>query len=183
MQQEETQNNSRPGGNNEETPADRFLDEDGALVSRVRRLVTPVCESEGLELVYIEFQREKSGRVLRFYLDREGGVSIEDCARVSRQASDLLDVYLEDGEAYTLEVSSAGIDRPLGKPQDFERFAGRTVVIKTNRPVDGRKRFKGVLLGMADNYVGITVDNHKFNVPCQAIKKAQLVNDDGVDQW
>ncbi|MFP4446143.1 MAG: ribosome maturation factor RimP [Desulfosudaceae bacterium] len=184
MKRGEGQHTGNPAAENSDASGEhRFLDDDGGLITRVRRLVTPICESMGLELVYIEFQRENKGRVLRLYLDSDGGVGINDCTRVSRQASDLLDVYLEDDDAYTLEVSSAGIDRLLGRVRDFERFAGKTAIIKTSRLVEGRKRFKGVLLGMSEDRVAIEVDRQRFEVPYAVIAKAQLVNDDGVDQW
>jgi len=160
----------------------RFLGDRDAAVARIRKLVQPVCDSEGMEMVHLEFQRESQGRVLRLYLDQPGGVTIDDCARISRQVSDLMDVYIDEPDAYTLEVSSAGLNRPLGKQSDFERFAGHKAAVKTKEPVSGRKQFKGILRGLTDGKVEIEVDDKVFYIDYDVIKKAQLVNDDGVNQ-
>jgi len=162
----------------------RLSESDESARETVWRLVEPVCEMEGLELVLIEFQREKGGRVLRLYIDKETGVTLDDCARVSRQVDALLDAYCDTKDAYTLEVSSAGINRPLGRQRDYERFKGRIVKIKARTPVDGRRNFKGTLLGIsAAGMVGIEADRREFAIPFNIIAKAQLVNDDGVDGW
>jgi ribosome maturation factor RimP len=92
------------------------------MVAKVWRLAEPLCLSEGLELVHVEYQREPAGRTLRIYLDKPGGVTLDDCVNISRQLSDLLDVGLETEAPYRMEVSSPGIQRPLGR---LERF--RTV--------------------------------------------------------
>ncbi|MBW2488595.1 MAG: hypothetical protein JRE72_14325, partial [Deltaproteobacteria bacterium] len=84
-----------------------------ALIRQIESLVEPLCDSEGLELVHIEYQREAGGRVLRLYIDRPAGVRIDDCVNVSRQLNDLLDVNLDDMGPYTLEVTSPGPERPL----------------------------------------------------------------------
>ncbi|MDY6905111.1 MAG: ribosome maturation factor RimP [Thermodesulfobacteriota bacterium] len=153
------------------------------VISDTWKLIEPVCESEGLELVYVEFQREQIGRVLRLYLDAPGGVTIDDCTRISRQVSALLDVYADSLDNYTLEVSSAGLNRPLYKQNDFQRFAGHTAKIKTAAPVSGRKNFKGELMGVSSGTVEIKVDGDVFSVPYDKIVKAQLiVTDYGVSQ-
>jgi ribosome maturation factor RimP len=162
----------------------RLTESDAVVKETIWRLVEPVCEAEGLELVMIEFQREKGGRILRLYLDREAaGVTLDDCARVSRQVDAILDVYCDARDAYTLEVSSAGVNRPLGQQRDYERFTGRTVKIKARTPVDGRRNFKGMLLGLSEGIVRLSIDGREFAVPYNGIAKAQLVNDDGVNGW
>jgi len=158
---------------------------DDPVVARVWKLVEPVCESDGMGLVFVEFHRESSGRVLRLYiecLESGRGVTIEDCARISRQVSGLLDLYMEDIEDYTLEVSSAGLERPLAKEKDFVRFAGKTARIRTVEPVSGRRNFKGRLLGVSDGNVGVLIDGREFVIPCVKIARAKLVNEDGVKQ-
>ncbi len=161
----------------------RLSERDKSLKTNVWKLVEPVCESEGLELVLIEFQREKGGRVLRLYIDKATGVTLDDCARVSRQVDAILDVYCDAESAYTLEVSSAGVNRPLGRQSDYERFKGRVVKIKARVPVDGRKNFKGMLLGLSEGIVRLRSDGREYAVPYNGIAKAQLVNDDGVNEW
>ena len=123
----------------------RLSENDETVKTNVWRLVEPICEAEGIELVFVELQRERNGRVLRLYLDKPTGVTLDDCARVSRQVDAILDVYCDARDAYTLEVSSAGLDRPLGRQSDYERFKGRIVKVRARTPVDGRRNFKGVL--------------------------------------
>ena len=140
----------------------------------VRSLAEPVCVSEGMELVHVEFQRETSGRILRLYIDKPGGIKLDDCVGVSRQMNDLLDVSLEDIGPYSLEVTSPGPERPLAKPEDFERFKGNRVKIKTSRPLDGQKNFTGVLMGISGEQVELQIDEDAIVIPYQDISKARL---------
>lgn len=148
----------------------------------VAQLVQPLVEAEGLELVFVEYQRESNGKVLRLYIDKPGGVTLEDCTVVSRQAGDLLDVYLPDVGPYSLEISSPGQNRPLGKPEDYDRFQGRKVKIKM-KPVDDQKAFQqkgmkslqGILLGISDDIVKVSIDEQTVTVPYERIHRAHLV--------
>ena len=109
------------------------------MIQQVRNLAEPLCEAEGVELVHIEYQRESSGRILRVYIDKPGGIRLDDCVRISRQLNDILDVYLENDLAYNLEVSSPGSDRPLGRKEDFDRFKDHQASVKTlNRSRGGK---------------------------------------------
>ncbi len=146
------------------------------LVARIRTLVEPLCASEGLELVHVEFQPEAGGRILRLYIDKPGGVTLDDCADVSHQVSDLLDVSLDTIGSYSLEISSPGPERPLGKEDDFERFKGSAVRLKTNQPIGGQKTFSGILCGMFEETVKITMNDQTVVIPIGDIKKARLVN-------
>jgi len=147
------------------------------LVSRVSALAETLCDAEGMELVYVEFLREPTGRILRIYIDKPGGLSLNDCAFVSRQLGDILDVELEDLGAYSLEVSSPGLERPLWKVRDYDRFKGRIVKIKTKVPVESQKNFKGTLLGVTDEIVTLQVEGTERNVaiPFKDIARARLV--------
>jgi ribosome maturation factor RimP len=118
------------------------------VVSQVCALAEPLCEAEGMELVYVEFLREPIGRVLRLYIDKSGGVGLEDCERVSRQLGDILDVELAEVGPYNLEVSSPGLERPLWRPRDYDRFKGQNARIRTLEPLDGQHNFQGVLMGI-----------------------------------
>ncbi|UCF94835.1 MAG: ribosome maturation factor RimP [Desulfobacterales bacterium] len=149
------------------------------VIARVEALAEPLCLSEGLELVHVEYQRESAGRILRLYIDKTGGVTLEDCAEVSRQLGDLLDVKLEDIGPYNLEVTSPGPDRPLAKKRDFERFTGHLARIKMVQPVDGQKNFKGVILDVSEEQVAILVDGKTVAIPLNDISKARLVNYNG----
>jgi len=149
------------------------------LIACVNRVAAPLCEAEGVELVHVECQPEAGALILRVFIDKKGGVNLDDCVLVSRQLSNLLDVHLEKDVSYNLEVSSPGLDRPISKPHDFERFKGETIKIKTTRPLAGRKTFKGVLLGISGGIVQLQVDHQSFAIPHEGIIKARLVNKNG----
>ena len=145
------------------------------VVAEVMNLAEPICDSEGLELVLVEFQREAVGWVLRVLIDKPQGVTLDDCANVSRQLSDLLDVSLENVWPYNLEISSPGAERPLVKLQDFERFEGSLVRIKTQTPILKQKNFKGVLSGISGETVHLQLEDRRVDIPFQEILKAKLV--------
>ena len=119
----------------------------------VRELAQPVAEENGCELWDVEYVREAGQWYLRLYLDKEGGVNILDCEAVSRKVSDLLDEADPIESSYMFEVSSAGAERALKRPGDFERFMGSSVLVKTYKPKDGRKEFAGTLAGYEDGAV------------------------------
>jgi len=152
---------------------------DKTFLASVNRLVEPVCDAEGLELVHMEYQMEPGGKVLRLYIDKPDGISIDDCAAVSRQVSDLLDVYIESDHRYRLEVSSPGSNRPLTKQDDFNRFKGQLVRIHASRSIDGQKKFKGALTGIKDGIVTLTVVEKSVAIPFGDIIKARLINYSG----
>lgn len=129
------------------------------VAARVWELAEPVATHEGMEIVDIEYRREAHGAVLRLYIDREGGVSLEDLSRLSRQVSDLLDVHDVVKGRYTLECSSPGIKRRLRLPAHFARFVGERVRIKLAQPDAGRRAFVGVLTAADDDSVTIAEAN------------------------
>ncbi len=132
------------------------------VAERVWQIAEPLVTDEGMEMVDVEFHRENHGMVLRLYLDRDGGVSMDDLTRVSRQVGDLLDVHDAVPGAYTLEVSSPGINRRLRRPDHFKRYLGQKVRVRTLAPLDGRRVFVGPLTAVDD--AGITVDQD--GAPC-----------------
>jgi ribosome maturation factor RimP len=144
------------------------------LLQEVREVVEPILESQGLELVDLEYQRESQGWVLRIYLDREGGVSLEDCAGISHEVGAVLEVKDLIPSSYILEVSSPGLTRPLKKPEDFNKFRNQMVKIKLYEPFDGRKNFKGTLLGLEGDRVRVEVEQQVYELPLQRIAKANL---------
>jgi ribosome maturation factor RimP len=146
------------------------------IIAQVKDLIEPLCEAEGMEIVHFEYQREAGGKILRLYIDRPGGVTLDDCVHISRQSGDLLDVYFENTGPYSLEVSSPGPNRPLGKKLDFERFKGNRVNIKTAQPVDGKQKFKGVLMGISEEIVKLSVDDKTVAIPYQEITMARLAD-------
>jgi len=149
------------------------------IVGTVWRLADPLCRGEGMELVHVEYRREPGGRILRIYLDKPGGVTLDDCANISRQLGDLLDVGLDTEAAYRLEVSSPGEQRPLGKLDDFERFQGCRAKVRTGQPIGGRKNFTGTLEGVDASNILLGVDNQTVSIVFADIIKAHLINYDG----
>ena len=170
--QRKKQKTKRSGSETKQLTKDRIAE----IVKQVRNLAGLLCESEGLELVHVEFRSETSGRILRLYIDKPGGVTLNDCADISHQIGDLLDVYLNSPGRYNLEVSSPGSDRPLGKIIDFERFKGNMARIRISQPIDGQKNFKGTLSGISEGMVRLLVDDKTVDIPFQEIVKARLVN-------
>jgi ribosome maturation factor RimP len=149
------------------------------IIKQVEALAEPLCDSEGLELVHVEYQREPGGRILRLYIDRAGGVTLDDCANVSRQLNDVLDVYLDDIGSYNLEVTSPGPQRPLSKLQDYERFKGRRAKIKTWQPINDQKNFTGIIMGVAAEQIKLSSNEKTVVIPFGDISKARLVDMDG----
>ncbi len=145
------------------------------LLDRLNELLTPVVRSEGLILVELQFRPEGSGLVLRLFVDRpEGGVSLEECAQVSRQASDLLDVEDVIPKRFNLEVSSPGLTRRLKTPRDFEIFAGRLVKMMVREP-DGKMRtYRGLLKGIQGGEVILEVEGRLRAVPLEGVLRANL---------
>jgi len=154
---------------------------------RARKLLEPVLARDGYELVEVDWVREGGGFVLRLYIDREGGVGIDDCQAVSRTVEPILDVEDFIEQAYSLEVSSPGVDRPLRRPQDFGRFAGQRVKVKAFGPLESaagkplRKQWSGTLRGIRDGRVEIEVDGTIHLVPLDRIAKANLEYDFDAD--
>lgn len=122
---------------------------------KVLPLLEPIVAERGLELVDLEFVKEGANWYLRVYIDKEGGVSIDDCEAVSRALEVKLDEKDPIEQAYVLEVSSPGIDRPLKKDADFIRFQGEIIDVKLYRAVDGQKQFQGKLLGLNDGVISL----------------------------
>jgi ribosome maturation factor RimP len=154
-------------------PHNAFTDD---AVARIRGLAETLCASEEMELVHLEFQRESEGRILRVYIDKPGGIGLNDCVHISRQLGDLLDVYLEeDYPVYRLEISSPGPERPISKASDFERFAGHWVKLKTRKPISGQKNFTGKILGISEGIVKLEQNDIVRDIPYGDILKARLV--------
>lgn len=125
------------------------------IAQRVYELAQPVAQRQGLEIWDIEYLREAGQWFLRVYIDKDGGVGIDDCERFSRELDPILDEADPISESYVFEVSSAGAERELKRPSDFERFIGSAVEVKLYRNVDGRKDYIGALASFEDGAVTI----------------------------
>ncbi len=146
-------------------------------IRKVTESVTPVLDEMGFELVDIEYLSQYGRWVLRIYADKEGGITLDECARVSREVGNLLDVKDIIPNEYVLEVSSPGLNRPLKKEKDFERAIGKNVKIKMFAPINGRRRFAGYLKKVVQGTVYLEIDNDLFALSWKDIEKANLVYD------
>lgn len=156
----------------------RFFAQVSMTNEELNALLEPVVADLGLELVGIEFSPGTGGGLLRVYIDEaERGVTIDDCERASREISALLDVNDPIAGHYTLEVSSPGLERPLFTLDHFVRFAGETVKIGVNLPIDGRRRFQGAILGIEGDRILIDQDGVQIAIPHANVAKARLVPD------
>jgi len=129
----------------------------------VTELVLPIVEKNSYELVDVEFVKEGANWYLRVYIDKEGGITLDDCQIVSEELSVILDKTDPIEQRYFLEVSSPGIERPLKKDRDFERYKGHPVILKTFNAIDGKKVFEGELVGLIDNKIVIKTDSGNKN--------------------
>ena len=138
-------------------------------------LVESGVKALGFELVEVELGGGRQHQTLRVYIDGPHGITVDNCADVSRQLSAVLDVEDPIPGTYTLEVSSPGIDRPLTRPKDYSRWAGHLARVETAEPIDGRRRFKGTLLGLSDGEVRLRLeDGTETAVPFTAVTRAKL---------
>ena len=145
------------------------------IENRVRELVEPVVIDLGFELVDAEFVQAHGGWVLRLYIDKPGGITIDEITRVSREASTLLDVEDFMPGRYSLEVSSPGLERPLVKPEHFLAAIGKSARIKTRAPIDGRKNFKGTIEACAEGSVTLKdTEDNIYEIELEDIDKARL---------
>jgi len=147
----------------------------GSVASALRVRLASGVEALGFEMVEAELSGGRHHRTLRVYIDGPEGVTVDDCAAVSRQLSAILDVEDPITGSYTLEVSSPGLDRPLVTPADFRRFQGAMIKVRLLNALDGRRNFTGRLLETTPESVVMEVDQERFNLPLAAIERARLV--------
>jgi ribosome maturation factor RimP len=149
--------------------------EKNEIVARVEELIEPLLVAQGVELVEVEYARPRRARAtLRLFLDREGGITLEDIARLSRVVAQILDVHDPIPGSYTLEVSSPGLTRALKKPADYLRYVGRLVRLTSRAPIMGRQVHRGILQGLEDDRVRLIVDGEEVSIPLDEIAKARL---------
>ncbi len=142
--------------------------------ARIENVVEPLLAQEAAELVDIEWLHENGRQVLRFYLDKKGGITLDDCEHLSSRIGALLDEADFISGAYVLEVSSPGLDRVLKKEKDFVRFAGKTVQVRLKAPQEGRRNFKGVLRGFVDGKVVVECEGALLEFPLGRIDETRL---------
>jgi ribosome maturation factor RimP len=150
-------------------------------------LAEPYVRDAGFDLIEVQYGREQRGMVLRLFIDRPeggsdksemtGGINVDDCERVSRDVSAALDVADKISQAYQLEVSSPGLDRPLRRERDFARFVGESARIRLTEGVEGRRNFTGTIRGARDGRVEIACDGRSYELPIDDITRANLIPD------
>ncbi len=150
------------------------------LKEKVRQLAEPVVAAEGMELIHVECLKMQSRWIVRLFLDKETGATLDDCTAVSNQLGDVFDVHDLINGSYTLEVSSPGFDRPLSRDQDFLKYKGSKVNIKTSLKIDGVKNFHGHLVDfIEENGIKIVVvefSGKNYRIPKTEILKANLAD-------
>jgi ribosome maturation factor RimP len=144
------------------------------IVERVRAIADPLLMSEGMELVEVDYRRESRGWVLRLTIDKEGGVTLDDCGRVSQQVGREMDVEDFISSPYVLEVSSPGLTRPLRSEKDFIKHCNRLIKLRTVDPINSRQQFKGKLLGVSNNQIELEMEEGIVQIPLAKIAKANL---------
>ena len=143
---------------------------------KIKELLQPVIEALGCQLWGIDLQSGAKTKLLRVFIDREGGViGIEDCEKVSRQSSSILDVEDVINGEYILEVSSPGMDRPLYEIGHYQKYIGEDISLKLRFPYEGRRNFKGRLTSVDGDEIVMVATDHEFLFPIEAIEKANVV--------
>ena len=145
-------------------------------MSDIWSLIEPVVEGLGYEVVDIEYRPHPTNGLLRIYIDGPEGIQLDDCQLVSRQISSLLDVEDPIPGQFNLEISSPGMDRPLRKVEDFERFSGEVIKVKLSVPtLEGQRNFTGTLMGIKNEEVILEMDGETYYLPLDTIDKARIV--------
>ena len=144
------------------------------IVELVEEIITPCVQESGLELVDVEFVREGGSWYLRIYVDKPGGIDIEDCGRLSQEIDRLLDERDPIPQQYHLEVSSPGIERPLKKISDYNRFTGELAVITTFVTFDGKKKITGRIMAVRGDDIVIDSDGKELSIPFKQVASARL---------
>jgi ribosome maturation factor RimP len=145
------------------------------LIGQIEQLAAPVLQEHGAELVDLEFVHDHGQWVLRFFLDRQGGITLDDCATISDHLGRILDATDLIAQSYSLEVSSPGLNRPLRKEADYVRFAGERVDVTLYAPLNGRRHYRGRLHGLKDGMVQVEdYTQQVFALPLAQIAKARL---------
>jgi ribosome maturation factor RimP len=145
------------------------------LETRVKELIQPVIHAMGIALDYVEMTKMRGKYLVRIYIEKEGGITLDDCESVSREIEAVLDVEDPIPQSYTLEVSSPGLNRPLRNPEDFKRFTGRTARVTTSRPIENQTFFIGEIVNAGEvDVVLLLPKDRKVTIPHDDISRARL---------
>ena len=144
------------------------------LIDQIKKVAQPLCDAENFELVHLDIVKSNKDKVVRLFLDKQGGITLKDCVYISRQLGDLIDVQIENIGSYRLEVSSPGPDRPLNTKKNFHRFKGEKIKVWTNELIENQKKFIGILETVNDDSVVISVDKRQIEISDHVISRAKL---------
>ena len=153
---------------------------DNDVKEKVRQLAEPVVASEGIELIHVECMKMHSRWIIRLFLDKENGITLNDCTNISSQLGDIFDIREIVNGAYTLEVSSPGLDRPISRDQDFIKYKNSSVIVKTIEKIEGIKNFRGILSDYIEEagqkLILIDIAGKVYRIPRQDVVKANLAD-------
>ena len=145
------------------------------LIARVREVAEPIIKEQNLELIDIESLQERGRWILRLIIDKEKGVTLDDCTKVSRELGFVLDIKDFLPQTYHLEVSSPGLNRPLKTINDFKKYLGHKVNIKTSKTLGGRKNFKGILRSVEGDLLRVDIEGTGYEILLNEVVKANLI--------
>ena len=145
-----------------------------SVAQSVEDLITPALNSEGLELVDVEYKKEGKDWALRVFIDKPGGITLQDCQATSHRVEDMIEIDGLIPSHYILEVSSPGLDRPLKKEKDFLKYKGRRIRLTTFSPINNQKKFKGTIQEFKENTLFLEDQQEVFKIPLIHIAKARL---------
>ncbi|MGE5397887.1 MAG: ribosome maturation factor RimP [Chitinophagales bacterium] len=145
------------------------------VIQQLEPLLERELSAIGIELVDLEYRKERGSMVLRVFIDKESGVNLDTCQEVSRLIGDLLDSETIFDQSYNLEVSSPGLDRIIKKEKDFVRFSGRRITVRVNEPIEGQKNFTGILRGLVNESILIEQDDGTVAIPRNMTTRVRLV--------
>lgn len=147
------------------------------ITGKIHELAEPVLENIGFELIDVEYLSMHGKWVLRLYIDKEGGVTIDDCAYVSNELGDLIDIKNIINHEYVLEVSSPGLNRPLRRKKDFLGAIGEKAKIRTIKPIEGRRNFTGRIMDFHDNTICLETENGIIDISLSEVERSNLLYD------
>lgn len=144
-------------------------------IKEIIRIIEPILGDMGIELVDVEYLSDRGRWILRITVDAEGGITLNDCVRVTREIEDIIEVKGLFRDECTLEVSSPGLNRPLKKEKDFLRAVGKTVKVRLGQPLQGRRNFKGTLLSFENDLLTLQLERNTAQIPLVLVEKANIL--------
>ncbi|MCP4669745.1 MAG: ribosome maturation factor RimP [Desulfobacula sp.] len=152
------------------------------LIEQIKEVVQPLCQAENFELVHLDIVKDNQEKIVRLFIDKPGGITLDDCIYISRQLGDLLDIQIDNIGRYRLEVSSPGPNRPLNTKLDYHRFKGEKIKIWTKELIENQKKFIGILEIVNDDSVTIKINKKTIEISDHLISKAKLAGQQNGEQ-